>query len=86
MDSSFYTDLLGKLGWCYGSIKLNDVYVNTTVVMIQEKVVAESPYDIICYGVGSIQESKNAQFQFVLALLMRDLLEVCDRRFVFALL
>jgi SRR1 len=45
--------------------------------MLQDKVVAESPHDIICYGVGSIQESKSAQYQFVLALLMRDLLKVC---------
>lgn len=50
---------------------------------MQEKVVAESPHDIICYGVGSIQESKSAQFQFVLALLMRDLLEVCGSQLIF---
>jgi hypothetical protein len=54
--------------------------------MIQEKVVAESPHDIICYGVGSIQESKSAQFQFVLALLMRDVLEVRGNLIVFTFL
>ncbi|KAI7854565.1 hypothetical protein BDC45DRAFT_535569 [Circinella umbellata] len=30
---------------------------------------------MICYGIGSIQHSKNAQYQFILALLIRDILE-----------
>ncbi|KAI7878332.1 SRR1-domain-containing protein [Lichtheimia hyalospora FSU 10163] len=34
------------------------------------------PHDMVCYGIGSIQHSKNAQFQFVLALFIRDLLKI----------
>lgn len=32
--------------------------------------------DIVCYGIGSMQKSKNAQYQFVLALILRELLNV----------
>ncbi|KAI9320152.1 SRR1-domain-containing protein, partial [Dichotomocladium elegans] len=38
--------------------------------------VPTKPHDMICYGLGSIQHCKNAQYQFVLALLIWDLLKV----------
>lgn len=34
------------------------------------------PHDIVCYGVGSMHHSRNAQFQFALMLLIREALQV----------
>lgn len=34
--------------------------------------------DIICYGIGSIESSKNSQFQLALGLCLKDVLKVCD--------
>lgn len=38
------------------------------------------PFDIVCYGIGSMQKSKNAQYQFELALILRDLLKVAYKK------
>ncbi|CAO3660659.1 unnamed protein product [Umbelopsis vinacea] len=57
-------------------VLLDSSFYSDLLAILQDKLVPESPHDIICYGIGSIQESKNAQFQFVLALLMRDLLKL----------
>ncbi|KAG2179526.1 hypothetical protein INT44_006373 [Umbelopsis vinacea] len=62
---------------------LDSSFYTDLLVMLQEKVVAESPHDIVCYGVGSIQESKSAQYQFVLALLMRDLLKLPGALYIY---
>ncbi|RUP46286.1 peptidase family M3-domain-containing protein [Jimgerdemannia flammicorona] len=35
-------------------------------------------HDIVCYGVGSMHQSRNAQFQFALMLIMRETLQVCS--------
>ncbi|RCH83403.1 hypothetical protein CU098_000293, partial [Rhizopus stolonifer] len=39
--------------------------------------------DIICYGIGSMQKSKNAQYQFELALLLRDLTKIPGKMYIF---
>jgi hypothetical protein len=76
LDSKFYADLLGRFFFkkrldnhCLDSKSFQKVTLN-------DKLVPTTPHDIVCYGIGSIQESKNAQFQFVLALILRDLLKV----------
>jgi hypothetical protein len=46
------------------------------LVIFEEHLLSTTPYDIICYGIGSVQKSKNAQYQFVLALILRELLKV----------
>lgn len=45
-------------------------------VIFEEHLLSTTPFDIICYGIGSVQKSKNAQYQFVLALILRELLKV----------
>ncbi|ORY90335.1 SRR1-domain-containing protein [Syncephalastrum racemosum] len=39
--------------------------------------------EIICYGIGSMQHSKNAQFQFILALELADLLNLKGKMSIF---
>ncbi|KAG1049143.1 hypothetical protein G6F43_008515 [Rhizopus delemar] len=39
--------------------------------------------DIVCYGIGSMQKSKNAQYQFVLALILRELLNIPGKMYIF---
>ncbi|ORE08964.1 hypothetical protein BCV72DRAFT_74768 [Rhizopus microsporus var. microsporus] len=39
--------------------------------------------DIVCYGIGSMQKSKNAQYQFILALILRDLLNIPGKMYIF---
>lgn len=53
------------------------------LVMLKDKLVPTKPHDIVCYGIGSIQESKNAQFQFVLAILLRDLLKIPGTMYIY---
>lgn len=45
-------------------------------VVFEDHLLSTKPFDIVCYGIGSVQKSKNAQYQFVLALILRDLLKV----------
>lgn len=49
------------------------------IVVFDDHLVSTKPFDIVCYGIGSVQKSKNAQYQFVLALILRDLLKVRER-------
>lgn len=46
------------------------------MVVFEEHLLTTKPFDIICYGIGSVQKSKNAQYQFELALILRELLKV----------
>jgi hypothetical protein len=72
MESRFYKALLGiKITWRGWYEPLINRYY---IVLFEEHLT--KPKDIICYGIGSVQRSKNAQYQFMLALLLRDILEV----------
>ncbi|KAH8556981.1 SRR1-domain-containing protein [Umbelopsis sp. PMI_123] len=62
---------------------LDSNFYSELLSILQDKVVSESPHDIVCYGVGSIQESKNAQYQFILALLMRDLIKLPGALYIY---
>lgn len=75
LESKFYVDLLGKYCFIRSNVDCSWI-LNNLKVMLKDKLVPTKPHDIVCYGIGSIQESKNAQFQFVLAILLRDLLKV----------
>lgn len=46
------------------------------IAIFEEHLIESKQVDIVCYGIGSVQKSKNAQYQFVLALILRDLLKV----------
>ncbi|RUS16457.1 hypothetical protein BC937DRAFT_91178 [Endogone sp. FLAS-F59071] len=45
--------------------------------ILQKHLIPLYPYDIVCYGVGSMHHSRNAQFQFALMLLIREALQHC---------
>lgn len=53
-----------------------DQCINICTVIFNDHLLYTEPYDIICYGIGSMQKSKNAQYQFELALILRELLKV----------
>ncbi|KAI8370786.1 SRR1-domain-containing protein [Choanephora cucurbitarum] len=38
---------------------------------------------MVCYGIGSMQKSKNAQYQFELALILRDLLKIPGNVYIY---
>ncbi|RUS34267.1 hypothetical protein BC938DRAFT_481524 [Jimgerdemannia flammicorona] len=40
-------------------------------------------HDIVCYGVGSMHQSRNAQFQFALMLIMRETLQIDGKVYIF---
>ncbi|KAG2192222.1 hypothetical protein INT47_012458 [Mucor saturninus] len=52
-------------------------------MVFDDHLLSTNPFDIVCYGIGSIQKSKNAQYQFVLALLLRDLLKIPGTMYIF---
>lgn len=75
LNSIFYKDLTGKLFRVGQSLFWQ--YVLTELAVIFEKYLLPlKQVDIVCYGIGSMQKTKNAQYQFVLALILRDLLKV----------
>ncbi|KAI9248808.1 SRR1-domain-containing protein [Phascolomyces articulosus] len=43
--------------------------------ILEQHLLPTKPQEMICYGIGSMQYSKNAQYQFILALLIRDMLK-----------
>ncbi|KAL0089452.1 SRR1-domain-containing protein [Phycomyces blakesleeanus] len=51
--------------------------------IFDEHLVPTGPHDIICYGIGSMQKSKNAQYQFELALLIRELLKIPGKMYIY---
>ncbi|KAI9340744.1 SRR1-domain-containing protein [Pilaira anomala] len=51
--------------------------------VFEEHLLKSKPFDIICYGIGSVQKSKNAQYQFVLALILRELLKIPGKMYIF---
>ncbi|KAI9485344.1 MAG: SRR1-domain-containing protein [Benjaminiella poitrasii] len=53
------------------------------LVIFDEHLKSIEPHDIVCYGIGSMQKSKNAQYQFELALMLRDILKIPGEMFIF---
>ncbi|KAI9032641.1 SRR1-domain-containing protein [Phycomyces nitens] len=51
--------------------------------IFDEHLISTTPHDIICYGIGSMQKSKNAQYQFELALLIRQLLKIPGKMYIY---
>ncbi|KAI8976259.1 hypothetical protein BDB01DRAFT_804046 [Pilobolus umbonatus] len=52
-------------------------------VLLKEHLVPIQPVDIICYGIGSMQKSKIAQYQFILALMLRSLLNITGKMSIY---
>ncbi|KAI8143279.1 hypothetical protein BJV82DRAFT_612183 [Fennellomyces sp. T-0311] len=76
-DSDDYTltDLEGILSQRRETLTSSSFYKDLLEIL-ERDLVPTKPCDMICYGIGSMQHSKNAQFQFVLALIIRDLLKI----------
>ncbi|KAI9496219.1 hypothetical protein BDB00DRAFT_809528 [Zychaea mexicana] len=47
--------------------------------ILEQQLIPTQPQELICYGIGSMQHSKNAQYQFILALLLRDMLKSVEK-------
>ncbi|KAI7897804.1 SRR1-domain-containing protein [Cokeromyces recurvatus] len=62
---------------------LNSRFYKDLLVIFDKYLIPINPYDIVCYGIGSMQKSKNAQYQFVLALLLRDILKIPGKIFIY---
>ncbi|KAI8971997.1 SRR1-domain-containing protein [Mycotypha africana] len=52
-------------------------------VIFEESLLYTKPHDIVCYGIGSMHKSKNAQYQFVLALIIREILKISGTMYIF---
>ncbi|CAO0791713.1 unnamed protein product [Mucor circinelloides] len=62
---------------------INSRFYKDLLVIFDEHLISTKPHDIVCYGIGSVQKSKNAQYQFVLALLLRELLKIPGTMYIF---
>ncbi|CAO3613685.1 unnamed protein product [Cunninghamella echinulata] len=51
-------------------------FYSKVMLLLEECLLPLQPYDMICYGVGSIQDSIAAKYQFILALIIKDLLDI----------
>ncbi|KAI7864278.1 hypothetical protein BDF14DRAFT_1836250 [Spinellus fusiger] len=51
--------------------------------LFNEHLINKKYEDIVCYGIGSMQKSKIAQYQFVLVLMIYDLLKIPGKMYIF---
>ncbi|KAI8643050.1 SRR1-domain-containing protein [Parasitella parasitica] len=62
---------------------INSRFYKDLLVIFEVHLMKTKPQDIVCYGIGSMQKSKNAQYQLVLALLLREMLEITGTMYIF---
>ncbi|KAI8393280.1 SRR1-domain-containing protein [Radiomyces spectabilis] len=62
---------------------LESRFYSDLMEILNQSLLPREPQDIVCYGIGSMQKSKNAQYQFILALVIRDLLKIPGRMSIY---
>ncbi|CEP18860.1 hypothetical protein [Parasitella parasitica] len=62
---------------------INSQFYKDLLVIVEDHLIKIKPQDIVCYGIGSMQKSKNAQYQFVLALLLWEMLKIPGTMYIF---
>ncbi|CAO3615714.1 unnamed protein product [Mucor hiemalis] len=67
----------------YRKALLNSIFYKDLTVIFEKYLLPLKQVDIVCYGIGSMQKTKNAQYQFVLALILRDLLKISGTMYIF---